>query len=108
MVIERAEVTPRQEVYHPGDVLNVSLLFRDPFVGQCEAGLVRRSGAGPRTSRRSILARSSGRLYEGQVHVRLDHIGTCALVATLTPVKGETVEVGTGDRLLNVRPTRPL
>jgi hypothetical protein len=110
MQIEQVECTPHQEVYNPGDVLNIAVRFRDGFVGQCEAGLIRRNGAAqtlPADFKRNVLARSSDRLYEGQVQVREDLVGTCILILRLTPVKGQPETVSAGDQLIEVRPVRP-
>ena len=106
MQIERVECTPRREVYNPGDVLDIAVRFRDGFVGQCEAGLVR-NGESPPDFRGNILARSSDKLYEGQVQVREDSIGSCILVVRLTPVKGQAVTVPGGEQIIEVRPIRP-
>jgi len=110
MYITQVECTPHQEVYNPGDVLNVAVRFRDGFVGQCEAGLIRRNSPQaplPSDFRRNVLARSSDRLYEGQVQVREDLVGTCILILRLTPVKGEAETVPAGDQIIEVRPLRP-
>ena len=110
MQIAQVECTPRQEVYNPGDVLNVAVRFRKGFVGQCEAGLIRRDGTAqplPAQFKRNVLARSSDRLYEGQVQVREDLVGTCILVVRLTPVSGEPATVPAGDQIIEVRPLRP-
>jgi len=110
MRIAQVECTPRQEVYNPGDVLNVAVRFRDSFVGQCEAGLIRRDGAAqplPADFKRNVLARSSNRLYEGQIQVREDQIGACILLVRLTPVKGEAETVPAGEQIIEVRPLRP-
>lgn len=108
MQIERVECTPRREVYNPGDVLNIAVRFRDGFVGQCEVGLVRRNGEPPADFPRNVLARSNDRLYEGQVQVREDSVGSCVLLLRLTPVKGQAVTVPGGDQIIEVRPIRPL
>ena len=110
MQIARVELTPHQEVYNPGDVLNIAVRFRDGFVGQCEAGLIRRNGSVqplPADFKRNVLARSSDRLYEGQVQVRDDLVGTCILILRLTPVNGNAATVPAGDQIIEVRPLRP-
>jgi len=107
MQIERVECTPRREMYNPGDVLNVAVRFRDGFIGQCEAGLVLRNGSLPEDFRRNVLARSNDRLYEGQVQVREDQVGSCILVLRLTPVKGTPTTVAAGEQIIEVRPVRP-
>lgn len=107
MQIERIECTPRLEVYNPGDVLNIAVRFRDGFVGQCEAGLVRRNGPPPPDFARSVLARSNDRLYEGQVQVRQDLAGSYLLMLRLTPVKGVSATVPGGAHIIEVRPLRP-
>ncbi|MBV8171224.1 MAG: hypothetical protein JO219_04750 [Candidatus Eremiobacteraeota bacterium] len=88
-------------------MINVAVRFRDGFVGQCEAGLVRRNGALPEDFRRNVLARSNDRLYEGQVQVREDLVGSCILVLRLTPVKGAATTVPAGEQIIEVRPLRP-
>ena len=108
MQIERVECTPRREVYNPGDVLNIAVRFRDGFVGQLEVGLVRRNGETPADFRGNILARSNDKLYEGQVQVREDSIGSCILLLRLVPVKGQPLTVPGGDQIIEVRPVRPL
>ena len=105
MQIERVECTPRREVYNPGDVLNLAVRFRDGFVGQCEAALALRNQ--PPGSRWNILARSSDTLYEGQVRVGEDMLGSCELALRLIPVKGPTTTVPGGDWIFEVRPVRP-
>jgi hypothetical protein len=107
MQIERVECTPQREVYNPGDVLDIAVRFRDGFVGQCEAGLVRRNGAPPADFARNVLARSNDRLYEGQVQVREDLVGSCVLLVRLTPVKGQPQTLPEGERIFEVRPIRP-
>jgi hypothetical protein len=107
MQIERVECTPRREVYNPGDVLNIAVRFVRGFVGQCEAGLVRRNGPPPPDFPRNVLARSNDRLYEGQVQVREDLVGSCVLMLRLAPVKGATETLPGGDTIIEVRPIRP-
>lgn len=107
MQIERIECTPWREVYNPGDVLNIAVRFRDGFVGQCEVGLVHRNGSPPPDFPRNVLARSNDRLYEGQVQVREDSVGSCVLVLRLTPVKGVAATLPGGDHIIEVRPLRP-
>ncbi len=107
MAIERVDITPRTEVYHPGDVLNVSLRFARPFAGQCEAGLVPKDADSSDDFNRSVFARSGADLYEGQVHVRSDHVGPCILTARLSAPDGKTQTVAIGDRIIHVRPIRP-
>jgi hypothetical protein len=104
MQIERVDYTPKKDVYHPGEVLYVSVHFRTPFVGECEIGLSKRSGNG---FRRTTCRQSTNRLYEGQVYIHDDQVGACLLKAALTPVKGEPQTVATGDRIFQVRPVRP-
>lgn len=107
MDIERVEYSPQREVYNPGDVLDVAVHFRRAFVGQCEAGLVRGIGEPPADFRRYVFARSSDVLYEGQVHVREDLVGTCLLWVKLTPVKGDPELFPASRNVLEVRPIRP-
>ncbi len=107
MDIEHVDYGPKREVYNPGDVLDIAVHFRRPFVGQCEAGLVRRDGAPPDDFRRHIFARSSDFLYEGQVHVREDLVGPCLLWLKLAPVRGEPEVLAAGPNIFEVRPIRP-
>lgn len=107
MHIERVDFSPKQEVYNPGDVLDLAVYFGTPFVGQCEVGLVKREDVANPGFARSVLARSSDKLYEGQVHVRLDHVGACVLLARLTPARGAPEIVPAGDEIFQVRQIRP-
>ena len=87
-------------------MLTVAIFFRKPWVGEVEAGLS--SEAHPNgTFRSSVFARSNPALYEGQVHVRGEHIGTCRLVATFSGVDGSTVTKAIVDELFQVRPISP-
>lgn len=104
MQIERVEYTPKKDVYHPGEVLYVSLHFRDPFVGNCEIGLAGKDAEG---FRRTTCRQSTTRLYEGQVYIHDDQVGACQLKAALTPVKGVPATVAAGDRIFQVRPVQP-
>lgn len=107
MQIERVEYSPRKDVYNPGDVINVAIYFRDRFIGECEAGLVRRDGDPPDDFRRSVFARSSDRLYEGQAQVRDDLAGPCVLAVRLTPVAASPRTLLAGDQIFEVRLVRP-
>lgn len=102
--IERVEYTPNKELYHPGEVLYVSLHFRDPFVGECEIGLADR---GSDVFRPTTCRQSTTRLYEGQVYIHDDLVGPKVLKASLTPVKGARAVVSAGDRIFQVRPVSP-
>jgi hypothetical protein len=104
MQIERVEYTPDKEVYYPGDVLYVSMRFREPFVGECEIGLANQDGS---SFRRTTCRQSTTRLYEGQIYIVDDLVGPCILQAALTPVKGSAQTVAAGDRIFQVRPIRP-
>ncbi len=108
MPIECVEITPQKEVYRPGDVLNVSVGFRPPFVGECELGLAPRNAGPSKPFKRTVFARSGSGLYEGQVHVRLDHIGPCVLMARLTQAGEEPTTVAAAETTIEVRPIRPL
>lgn len=102
--IERVDITPKKEVYFPGEVLYVSLHFRDPFVGECEIGLSGSSSDGfPTTACRQ----STTRLYEGQIYIKDDLVGPRYLKAVLTPVKGARSTIAAGDRVFHVRPVAP-
>jgi hypothetical protein len=102
--IERVTYTPQKDVYHPGEVLYVSLLFAEPFVGQCEIGFARKDGSEFHSTPCRL---STTRLYEGQVYVRDDQLGSRVLEAALTPVGGEQVRVAATDRIFQVRALRP-
>ena len=104
MFIERVEYTPKKDIYYPGEVLYVSLHFRDPFVGECEIGLAKDGANG---FRRTTCRQSTRRLYEGQVYIHDDQVGACLLKAALTPVKGEPTTVAAADRIFQVRPVQP-
>lgn len=102
--IERVDYTPKKDVYHPGEVLYVSLQFAKPFVGECEIGL---AAGGGELVRRTTCRQSSTRLYEGQVFIHDDHVGSCVLKAALTPVTGQPATVDTADRIFQVRRVIP-
>lgn len=104
MQIERVDYTPKKDVYYPGEVIYVSLTFRDPFVGDCEIGLAGKTDA---LVRRTTCRQSTKRLYEGQVYIHDDQVGPCLLKAALTPVVGEPAIVATGDRIFQVHPVLP-
>ncbi len=104
MQIERVDYTPRKDVYHPGEVLYVSLTFAQPFVGECEIGLAAADGD---LSRRTTCRQSTTRLYEGQIYIHDDLVGARQLKAALTPVRGQPVTVAAGDRIFQVRPVSP-
>jgi len=107
MQIERVDCTPHEDVYHPGEVINIAIYFRKPFVGQCEVGLVHKEHAFGSDFRRTTFARSSNNLYEGQLYIRDSQIGRCILLARLAPVKGSAQVVAASDRIFEVRPLRP-
>jgi hypothetical protein len=107
MRIERVDYSPRKEVYHPGEVVNVAIRFAEPFVGQCEIGFVPQDRPVDEDFRRSNCARSSDRLYEGQLYLRDGQIGQCALLVRLAPVKGSPQTVRAGEQTFEVRPLRP-
>lgn len=107
MQIERVDYNPHKEVYHPGEVINIAIYFRQPFVGQCEVGLVHTENASSPNFRRTTFARSSNNLYEGQLYIRDSQIGRCVLLARLAPVKGTPLVVAAGDQIFEVRSLRP-
>jgi hypothetical protein len=107
MQIERVDIEPRQDVYNPGEVINVAIHFRSRFTGQCRVGLVPRDRPIGEDFERKTFAMSSGTLYEGQVYVRDGNIGTCVLRASLVPVDGEPKTVVIGDQIFEVRPLVP-
>ena len=104
MQIETVDYTPRKDVYHPGEVLYVSLTFREPFVGECEIGLAPADGD---LVRRTTCRQSTTRLYEGQIYIHDDLVGPRMLKAALTPVKGQPRTVSAGDRIFQIRPVLP-
>jgi hypothetical protein len=107
MQIERVDCTPSKDVYHPGEVINIAVYFRKPFVGQCEVGLVHKEHAFASDFRRTTFARSSNNLYEGQLYIRDSQVGRCILLARLAPVTGTAQVVAAGDRIIEVRSLRP-
>lgn len=107
MHIERVDCSPSRDVYHPGDVINSAIYFEEPFIGQCEVGLVRKDHPWDDDFERNTFAKSSDVLYEGQLYLRESQIGRCVLRARLAPVKGEAVTVAVGDQIFEVRPLMP-
>jgi len=105
MQIDRVLYTPRKDVYYPGEVVYVSVLFREPFVGECEIGFaaLERGGA----FRRTTCRQSTTRIYEGQINIQDDEVGPRVLEAALTPVKGDAVTVAASDRIFQIQPLRP-
>jgi len=108
MQIERVDIEPRQDVYNPGEVINITIHFRSPFIGQCRVGLVPRDHPIGENFERKTFAKSRSRLYEGQVYVRDSNIGSCVLRATLAPVRGEPETVAVGDQIFEIRPLVPV
>jgi hypothetical protein len=107
MHVERVTVTPRKEVYNPGDVINLSVYFDSPFIGQFAVGLVPHDFELGDDFRATTFAKSSNRLYEGQIYVREVDIGACRLMARLVPVKGEAQTIAVGNEIFYVRPLVP-
>lgn len=107
MQIERVDITPQKEVYNPGNVIDIAIYFRTPFVGQCRAGLVPKGHPATADFARKTFARSSDTLYEGQIYLTEGNVGACVLRATLVPVKGDPQTVAVGDRIFEVRPLVP-
>lgn len=104
--VDHVQFSPVKDVYRPGDVLNVAIFFRKPWVGEVEVGLS--SDARPAgTFHSSVFARSNSALYEGQVHVRGEHIGTCRLLARLSGVDGSTSTDPLVGEPFQVRPISP-
>jgi hypothetical protein len=104
--VDRVQVSPVKDVYRPGDVLTVAIFFRKPWVGEVEVGLSPETGA-PGTIPLSIFARSNASLYEGQVHVRREHVGTCQMLAKLSNVDGTTATQPLLDKPIQIRPISP-
>lgn len=107
MQVERVIVTPRKDVYNPGDVINMSVSFDTAFIGQVAVGLAPRERGIGEPFRATPLAKSSNSLYEGQVYIWQVDVGACRLVARLTPVKGEPTTIGVGDEIFWIRPLVP-
>jgi hypothetical protein len=107
MQIESVDIEPREDVYNPGEVINVTIHFRTPFIGQCRVGLVPRHHPMGEDFERKTFAMSRSTLYEGQVYIRDSNIGSCVLRATLVPVRGEPATVAVGDYIFEVRPLVP-
>ncbi len=108
MQIERVAIAPRKEVYNPGDVINISVYFQTPFVGQLEVGLVPRTHPAEAAFRATTFAKSSNTLYEGQVYIWEVDIGACRMRARLAPVKGRPESIWVGDQIFEVRPLVPI
>jgi hypothetical protein len=107
MHVERVVVTPRKEVYNPGDVINLSVYFDSPFIGQFTVGLVPHDFEFGDDFRATTFAKSSNRLYEGQIYIWEVDIGACRLMARLVPVKGEAETIAVGTEIFYVRPLVP-
>ena len=108
MQIENVDITPHQEVYNPGDVINIAIYFHEPFIGQCRVGLVLVDHPMGEDFEAKTFAKSANTLYEGQIYLRDSMIGTCVLRAVLTPVKGVAQTVAVGDQIFEVRPLVPM
>lgn len=106
IALREVRVSPTQEVYNPGDVLTVAIFFAKPWTGEVEVGLAP-DGAVTGSYPTTVFARSGGSLYEGQVHVRREHIGTCRMLATFTGVDGESAIIPAVGTLFAVRPIVP-
>ncbi|MBV8669788.1 MAG: hypothetical protein JOZ28_11300 [Candidatus Eremiobacteraeota bacterium] len=107
MQIERVEVTPRRDVYNPGDVINIAIYFQTAFVGQCRVGLVLAGHSWGDQFEAKTFAKSSNTLYEGQIYIKDDKVGSCVLRAVLAPVGGTAQTVAVGDQIFEVRPLVP-
>jgi hypothetical protein len=107
MHVERVVVTPRKEVYNPGDVIYLSIFFGSPFNGQVAVGLVPRDHRAGDDFRATTFAKSSPTLYEGQIYIWESDVGVCRLMARLVPVKGDAETIAVGDEIFNVRPLVP-
>ena len=104
--VDRIQFSPVKEVYAPGDVLTVAIFFQKPWVGEVEVGLAtdaQPAGTFPLT----VFARSNAALYEGQVHVRREHVGACRMLAKFSGVDGTTVTKSLLDKPIQVRPIYP-
>ncbi|MBV8262759.1 MAG: hypothetical protein JOY87_02950 [Candidatus Eremiobacteraeota bacterium] len=107
MQIERVEVTPRRDVYNPGDVIDVAIYFQTAFVGQCRVGLVLAGHSWGDQFEAKTFAKSSNTLYEGQIYIKDDKVGSCVLRAVLAPVGRTAQTVAVGDQIFEVRPLVP-
>jgi hypothetical protein len=104
--VNRVQYSPVKDVYSPGDVLTVAIFFRKPWVGEVEVGLSPDSQP-IGTFSTAVFARSNPALYEGQVHVRREHVGACRLLAKFSGVDGTTSTSPLLDRPVQVRPINP-
>lgn len=104
--VDRVQFSPVKDVYRPGDVLTVAIFFRKPWVGEVEVGLSSDAHPGG-TLHTSVFARSNPALYEGQVHVRGQHIGVCRMLGTFSGVDGSTLTKSLFDEPFQVRPISP-
>jgi hypothetical protein len=104
--VDRVLFSPVKEVYSPGDVLTVAIFFRKPWVGEVEVGLATDAQADG-TIPLAVFARSNAALYEGQVHVRREHVGACRMLAKFSGVDGSTVTTALVDQPIQVRPIYP-
>ena len=105
-LVDRVLFSPVKDVYRPGDVLTVAMFLRKPWAGEVEVGLspaAEPSGAFPTT----VFARSNSALYEGQVHVRREHVGGCQMVAKFGDSDGTTTTKPLLDKPIQVRPISP-
>ena len=106
IALREVRYSPLKDVYNPGDVLTVALFFAKPWTGDVEVGLAL-DGAVPGSYPTTVFARSAGALYEGQVHVRREHVGACRIVAEFTDVNGDSAVVPVVGKPLQVRPIIP-
>jgi hypothetical protein len=106
IALREVRFSPTKDVYNPGDVLTVAIFFAKPWTGEVEVGLAL-DGAVSGSYPTSVFARSGGSLYEGQVHVRREHIGTCRMLATFTGVDGKSMTEPAVGTPFAVRPIVP-
>jgi hypothetical protein len=104
--VDRVLFSPVKEVYSPGEVLTVAIFFRKPWVGEVEVGLATDAQT-PEAIPLTVFARSNPALYEGQVHVRKEHVGACRMLAKFSGVDGTTVTKPLLENPIQVRPIYP-
>jgi len=104
--VDRVLFSPVKEVYSPGEVLTVAIFFRKPWVGEVEVGLATDAQAAG-TIPLTVFARSNAALYEGQVHVRKEHIGVCRMLAKISGVDGTSATRSLLEKPIQVRPIYP-
>ncbi len=106
IALREVRYSPIKDVYNPGDVLTAAFFFEKPWTGEVEVGLAP-DGAVPGTYPTTVFARSGGALYEGQVHVRREHIGVCRMLAAFSGADGASAIIPVVSKPFQVRPIVP-